>query len=266
MPTFHDALAFETDADGTLHGEIQEDWRQGRAAYGGLMGALALKAMQSRVDADRPTRVLQVVFVAPLGQGPLRVESTLLREGRSMTLAEARILQEDRVLLTASAALGADRDSDILVPAQTPEPIKEPAACIEQPYMPGITPAFTQHFKYRWAEGNFPFMGAKEAGFKGWCRHGATVADAAQAIVGLADAWPAPSLSMARGPVPASSVTWNLQFTHLPQEIDPQAWWRMDYQADHAAAGMHTITGQLYAPDGTLAAISTQLAVVFDKR
>jgi hypothetical protein len=40
----------------------------------------------------------------------------------------------------------------------------------------------------------------------------------------------------------------------------------MVYDADQAQAGMSTVTGKRYAPVGTLAAISTQLVVVFDKR
>lgn len=265
MPSFQQALSSTPLSEGESFGEIQEDWRQGRAAYGGLVAAQALKAMQAKVAPDRPTRALQVVFVAPLDQGPITAQATVLRAGRSMTLAQATLFQGDRVLLTASGAFGADRDSDIQVLPSAPAPIKEPEACMALPFLPGVTPNFTQHFDYRWADGGFPFSGSQEARFKGWCRHKAPVPDSAQQIVGLADAWPAPTLALAKRPIPASSVTWNLQFLHLPQ--DPgTGWWRMDYDTDHAQAGVHSITGQLYAPDGQLAALSTQLAVVFDKR
>lgn len=265
VPDFQSALSWAPDGENAWTGLIDESWRQGRAAYGGLLAGHALKAMQAIVDPNRPTRALQVVFVAPLKEGPLRVESTLLREGRSVSLAQAQITQDGRLILTASATFGADRPSDIEVEPEQAPSFKSPEQCIAMPFLPGITPAFTQHLDYRWIEGGFPYTGHPTPGITGYCRHKTPVDDAALALVGLADAWPSPILPMAKGPAPASSVTWNLQFLSLPQ-VPTQAWWTFVYKADHAHAGMSTITGKLYAPDGSLAAISTQLAVVFDKR
>ena len=265
MSDFQSALDWAQAGENAWSGEIDETWRQGRAAYGGLLGAHALKAMQAIVDPARPARSLQVVFVAPLKEGPLRVQSTLLREGRSVSLAQAQITQGDRLILSATAAFGADRGSDIEVqPAQAPS-FKAPEQCVAMPFLPGITPSFTQHLDYRWLEGGVPYTGHPTPGITGYCRHKSPVDDVALAVVGLADAWPSPVLPMAKGHAPASSVTWNLQLLQLPN-VPQDAWWNMVYEADHAHAGMSTITGRLYAPNGSLSAISTQLAVVFDKR
>lgn len=264
-PTFEEALSWAPSSENAWTGEIHESWRQGRAAYGGLLAAHALRAMQAVVEAQRPARSLQVVFVAPLAEGPLTVSSTLLRAGRNISLAQARITQGERLLLTASAAFGSDRPSDIRVQAPLAPSFKAPESCMAMPFLPGITPNFTQHLDYRWIDGGFPFMGHPTPGITGYCRHKAPVTDPALAMVGLADAWPAPVLPLAKGPTPASSVTWNLQLLQHPQ-VDPQAWWTMVYEADQAQAGMSTVTGRLHAPDGSLAAISTQLVVVFDKR
>lgn len=264
-PTFQDALSWAPSSENAWTGEIHESWRQGRAAYGGLLAAHALKAMQSIVDPARPARSLQVVFVAPLQEGPLRVESTLLRAGRSVSLAQAQVTQGGQLILSATAAFGADRPSDIRVAPERAPSFKAPQDCVAMPFLPGITPSFTQHLDYRWIEGGVPYTGHPTPGITGYCRHKTPVSDPALAIVGLADAWPSPVLPMAKGPSPASSVTWNLQLLQLPQ-VPQEAWWTTVYEADHAQAGMSTITGRLYAPDGTLAAISTQLGVVFDKR
>lgn len=264
-PTFQDALAWAPCGEQAWEGELHESWRQGRAAYGGLLGAHALQAMQALVDPVRLARSLQVVFVAPLDDGPLRVSSTLLRAGRSVSLAQAQITQGGRLLLTASAAFGSDRPSAIEVRPASAPPFKPPSDCMAMPFLPGITPSFTQHLDYRWVDGGFPFMGHPTPDITGYCRHKAPVQDPALALVGLADAWPAPVLPLAKGPTPASSVTWNLQLLQLPK-VPHDAWWTMIYEADHAQAGMSTVTGRLHAPDGSLAALSTQLVVVFDKR
>lgn len=265
MIDFQSALDWAPTGENTWTGDIDPTWRQGRAAYGGLLGAHALKAMQAIVDSERPTRSLQVVFVAPLKVGPLRVQSTLLRAGRSVSLAQATLTQGERLILSATAAFGADRASDIEVQPERAPAFKAPEQCIAMPYLPGITPAFTQHLDYRWIEGGVPYTGHPTPGITGYCRHKTQVDDPALALVGLADAWPSPILPLAKGPAPASSVTWNLQLLSLPK-APREAWWTHVYEADHAHAGMSTITGKLYAPDGSLAAISTQLAVVFDKR
>lgn len=265
MSDFQSALNWAPAGENTWTGEIDETWRQGRAAYGGLLAGHALKAMQAIVDSSRPTRSLQVVFVAPLKEGPLTVQSTLLREGRSVSLAQARITQGERLILSANAAFGADRPSDIQVDPTPAPSFKPPEECMTLPFIPGMTPNFTQYLDYRWVEGGFPYSGHPTPGITGYCRHKTQVDDPALALVGLADAWPAPILPMAKGPAPASSVTWNLQLLQLPQ-VAQDAWWTMVYQADQAQSGMSTVTGRLYAPDGSLAAISTQLMVVFDKR
>ena len=265
MSDLQSALNWAPAGENTWSGEIDGTWRQGRAAYGGLLGAHALKAMQAIVDTARPARSLQVVFVAPLKDGPLRVQSTLLRAGRSVSLAQARITQGEHLILVATAAFGSDRPSDIQVESKAAPTFEPPKTYMALPFLPGMTPNFTQHLDYRWVEGGFPYSGHPTPGIIGYCRHKTQVDDPALALVALADAWPAPILPMAKGPAPASSVTWNLQLLQLPR-VPQAAWWTMVYDAEQAHAGMCTMTGRLYAPDGSLAAISTQLAVVFDKR
>ncbi|MFT5582484.1 MAG: acyl-CoA thioesterase [Cognaticolwellia sp.] len=265
MSDFQSALNWAPIGENIWSGGIDDTWRQGRAAYGGLLAAHALKAMQAIVAQARPARSLQVVFVAPPKEGVLKVQSTPLREGRNVSLAQARITQGEHLILSATAAFGADRLSDIQVEPKPAPSFKAPDACMPLPFLPGMTPNFTQHLDYRWVEGGFPYSGHSTPGITGYCRHKTRVDDPALALVGLADAWPAPILPLAKGPAPASSVTWNLQLLQLPQ-VPQAAWWTMIYDADQAQAGMSTVTGRLYAPDGSLAAISTQLTVVFDKR
>jgi acyl-CoA thioesterase len=52
---------------------VPGDWMQGRAGYGGLVGALALKAMRSQVPAERKVRSLLIAFLANGQQGVVNV-------------------------------------------------------------------------------------------------------------------------------------------------------------------------------------------------
>jgi len=64
-------LAEKTTASSPL--TVPEDWMQGRAGYGGLIGALALKAMRALVPEERKVRSLQIAFVGPLRPEPFSI-------------------------------------------------------------------------------------------------------------------------------------------------------------------------------------------------
>src|SRR5579864_204174 len=77
--------------DGGWTAQVTEDWMQGRSVFGGLQAALTVRAMRASVPREIPLRVLQMVFVAPVGPGPVDVRAGVLRAGKSATHVEARI-------------------------------------------------------------------------------------------------------------------------------------------------------------------------------
>jgi len=254
----------ERAAEGTEL-QIPEDWMQGRAGYGGLVGALALKAMRSHVGAQRKVRSLLIAFVAPVGAGAFTIQSRVLREGKSVSQVEAQVVQADQVCCTALASFGSDRDSVVRIePASCPS-MPSPDAAMELPYIDGLTPAFTRHFAYRWALGELPFsgQGGKEIG--GWIQfRESTDCLSEEWLVALADAWPSPVLSMLTAPAPASTVTWELGFVHLERETCTENdWWGYHCAADSAEKGYVHERAAIWDPGGRLAAYSRQTATVF---
>mgnify|MGYP000016453562 CR=1 FL=1 len=71
--------------------QLPSDWMQGRAGYGGLLGALALKSMRSLVPPERKVRSLLIAFVGPVGPGDFTIQSQALRAGKSVTQLEAKL-------------------------------------------------------------------------------------------------------------------------------------------------------------------------------
>jgi len=139
--------------------DVPGDWMQGRAGYGGLVGALALKAMRARVPAERKVRSLLIAFVGPVGPASFSIHTQTLRMGRSVTTVEAKVIQAGAVCCTAVGSFGGDRTSVIqIVPSERPQ-MPGPDKALELPYLEGLTPAFTRHFDYRWALGDLPFYG-----------------------------------------------------------------------------------------------------------
>ena len=105
---------FERAADGADL-RIPEDWMQGRAGYGGLVGALALKSMRGRVSSERKVRSLLIAFVGPVGPDEFAIRSRVLREGKSVSQVEAQVVQAGQVCCSVLGSFGADRDSVVRI-------------------------------------------------------------------------------------------------------------------------------------------------------
>lgn len=250
--------------EGAGHFSSPADWTQGRATFGGLVAAAGLAAMRKVVAADRPPRSLHISFVGPMAPGTADVQATLLREGRAVSTAEARIMQNGAVCTVVTGSFGAGRDSEVNVDGEARPQAAAPDECVPFPYLEGVTPAFTQHFEYRYAMGGLPFAGSHERVMGGWCRYRqAADVNNAEHVLGLVDAWPPTVLPMLTKPAPASSLTWSIQFLDLDDPAKPDGWWFYRSIADAARHGYAHTHAALWTPDGRMAALSTQTIAVF---
>ena len=77
--------------------QLTPDWMQGRAGYGGLVGALALKAMRSHVPPASTVRSLLISFVGPVGPEDFSIRTHVLRSGKAVTHVEAKLVQKETV-------------------------------------------------------------------------------------------------------------------------------------------------------------------------
>ncbi len=264
MSDFDTITTWQADGESTWSMTVGEDWGQGRAAFGGVATAAALKAMRSLVEPDRTPRSISTSFIGPQRPVPATLTAQVIRTGRALTSAEARITQDGRDVATFQASFGASRPSGLQVqpPTRPQRPAPGPGAGI--PIFPG-TPAFTRKFAYCWTDGRPPFSGHDTPYIGGWCRHTTPATDGFGAAVALLDAWPAPVLSLLTAPAPASTVSWTAHFIDVPA-VSPDGWWWFDAEAITAADGYATTRGRLFAPSGRLAAHMEQRVVVFDKR
>ncbi|MBR9985476.1 MAG: thioesterase family protein [Desulfosarcina sp.] len=245
--------------------QLPEDWMQGRAGYGGLAAALALKAMRSHVPPARKVRSLLVSFVGPVGAEEFSIRTRVLRAGKAVTHIEAKLVQLEAVRCVVLGSFGGDRESAIRIdPAPQPE-MAVPADALELPYIEGLTPAFTRHFTYRWALGELPFSGRGGHEIGGWIQfRESTDCLTEEWLVALADAWPTPVLAMLTSPAPASTVTWEMGFVHLDrQACTENDWWGYRSTVDSAENGYVHERGAIWDPEGRLAVYSRQTATVF---
>lgn len=265
MPSLAAALTLTPLAEGRFTAEVDPSWMQGRAAFGGLSAGLGLEAARRVVEADRLPRSVHGAFAGPVGAGPVEVATTVLRAGRSFTQVRADVMQGGALKTQVTVALGAARPSKLVVEPDAPPTLPTADSLPPMPYWEGVMPRFVQNIEFRYASKHFPFTRADTAVIEGYVR----LADGAglpmhAALLALLDAWPSPILCMAERPVPASTVSWSTTFAAVPAVFDPDAFWGFRGTVAQAEAGHVAARGELYGPDGRLAAIEEQLVAVFD--
>ena len=112
---------------GSYRGVIDEEWVLAFAPQGGVVAALAARTMAAELAHPEQTlRSLSAVFAGVVHAGPVDIDVTVLRRGRTMSQAVATVRNPDASAgLTAIAAFGAGRrghEFTDLVPPEAPPP------------------------------------------------------------------------------------------------------------------------------------------------
>lgn len=257
--------------------KVTEDWQQGRAGFGGLMAALATNALRQEMarlhKADeslqlnsRALRAMMTAFIGPPAVGEIDIQVSVLRSGRSATWAEARITQSGAVCTTITACFGGSRESSISIKAEDREVVRTPEESTEFPFIPGITPNFTQHYEMRWAVGGMPMSGSKEAKVGAWVRYRGEEQFNEEHLVAMMDVLPPAVLPMLTEMKPISSLTWHLELLGdltAADANDAEGFWYFDVEATATADGYSQQQATLYTPSGRAIAYSQQSIAVF---
>lgn len=243
--------------------DLTEGWTQGRAVFGGLVAALLARGMTHTLSAPKSLRSLMVSFIGPAPAGTVRVQSELLREGRNVTQATARLYDGDAVCAQAMAAFGTDRETKA-VASELPF---APEARDSVPPMDSavrLLPAFLKHFDVHWTGGGIPMSNQKARRLGKWVRHKDDMsAMPMEALVAVADIPPPVMMSHYDRPVMASSLSWSLEFVTPPERVKP-GWFYLDYSLEAAAGGYSQQSGRIFTEGGDLVALSRQCMVYFE--
>lgn len=263
-----------------LHSRVQDgqrvrftvtpDWLQGRTTFGGLLSLLAVQAMRDVCGNNWPLRALQTNFVGPVVAGDFYADITLLRQGKNIRQVQCHVTQEDadgnvQVGGVLIGVFGTGRDSTLpaLMP-QMPEVSKSVDEAMLLPFIPGLTPDFTQHLEFRFGEGGLPFTGAADWFSRTYLRlRQAQGIDAELMSVLLSDAGPTPALARLNRPAPASSVSWALELRPITDDVAHDGIWRMDKDALAVGEGYVNERTSLWTPSGQLAALGYQVVAVY---
>lgn len=262
--TIIDATSWTPQGEHRFVGQVDPIWGQGRAVYGGIVGAGLARAMASSVPSEKTLRSLSITFAGPVQSGALECFTDVIRDGRSATFVSGRIVQEGSARATATGTFGVSRDSAVYVPGVERPDAPAPETLTAMPYFDGLMPSFTQRLEFRYTHGQYPFSGVGGTSIGGWCRfRDANEGGDASGMLALIDSWPAPALQNMKIPAPASSITWSVDiFTERP-DARLDEWWYFDARTSFVADGYTSFEASLWAPDGQYVARSCQLVGVF---
>lgn len=241
-------------------------WGQGRTVFGGLSVAMVYEAMRLKIADARPIRSLAVTFVGPLMvDEPVRFEVQVLREGKSVSQVLGKAIQNGAVQVLVQGSFGHSRESLVSVKA-LPTPDFAPwQQCPNPVFKPESMPAFVQYLAVRWAQGQPPASNSRERFIGGWVQ----LRDAplqtldVTHILALVDAWPPATLSHLPERKPSSSLTWTIEFVQPLAQLTTDDWCAYQAEIEHAVDGYGHIAARLWAPDGSLIALSRQTVTLF---
>jgi hypothetical protein len=180
------ASAVEALGGGRFRGVVPDGWQQGRGAFGGLVLAQLLRAIErSEPDAGRCTRALTGDLCGPVLPGPVEIVVETLRRGNNLSNLDARLIQNGEVQARASAVLSVPRVG-VEVPGRAKPEVPDWDALSDAGMSPPIAPVFTAHFEYRPATAMF----ADPQGTRGWLLPRTPLQRLdGPALVALLDAW-----------------------------------------------------------------------------
>jgi acyl-CoA thioesterase len=141
--SFGEDVVVEQCGDGRYRSQLDHSWDLVAVPQGGIVASLALRAAGLEVgDPVQLLRTCTTVFAGQVSAGPLGIDVSVLRRGRSATQVQATIRNEGAVAgATVIAVFGSSRRGPSFTDAVPPE-VPPALACpsYREPPPPGIQP------------------------------------------------------------------------------------------------------------------------------
>ena len=220
--TFEELTAVERTDDLQFSATVPQTWEQGRGAYGGLVVATLVNAMQAaEPDKARVLRSVSADLCGPVPAGEVTIDVKVLRRGNKLSSLDARMHQGGEIFARASTILATDRGIETPSLFTPPEGLPDWRTMAPAPIGPPIAPVFTQHLEFR-PTNYIPFSGGDVPRAEGWVRFKdrAPRMEAAT-IIGLLDSfWPT-TLAVSTTLRPTATVAFTAQILCDLHVLDP---------------------------------------------
>ena len=251
--------------------DVADGWRMGRGAFGGLVVAALVRAIELRVaDPARRVRSVTAELPGPVEPGTVDIAVDTLRRGNNVSTVRAALSQGGEIRSHAVAVLAATRtgagaDAPVtwndLTPPAAPAWTEIAPLDMGKPGGPrGPWPEFAQHFEFRLVEG-IPGTGGGSGGAPrtvGWVRaRDPGPRRDAGFIAAMIDAW-WPVVFVRLSPRPMATIAFTLDIAGGLDGLDPDAPLLYRATAPVCTDGYALETRELWSADGRLVAINHQ--------
>lgn len=241
--------------------ELDDGWDIGGTPNGGYVMMQAARAMLGRLDKPDPLSVT-AHFLRRSAPGPLQVETSIVKAGRTTTVAMGSARQGDVEVLRLLGTFG-DLDqldgpehitgTPPVVGAADARQAMRPRS--DRPFPPGIAKKIDQAID----PPTSPFIGgaAREAEVRGWIRYADETPPDACSMLLFADGYPPPffNLKLGVGWVPTVELT-----VHLRRR-PTTPWHKVSFTSRFVFGGMVEEDGEIWDENDNLIALSRQLAL-----
>jgi len=256
-------IALTNEGD-LFHGELSGAWNIGENPNGGYLAAVALGAIKSRVRHLDPISVTTHYLRPGIGNEKCQVEVVLIREGRTLSTAQATLSQEGKPRLVMMAAM-ADLDQQVGVADEIQIPVPEmpsPDECIQRSGdIQGIVLPISQRLDTRLHPDYSEPGKAGEAVMSGWIRFGDGREPDTGALTLFCDAFPPSAFGLlgAVGWVPTIELTVHVRRKPVP------GWICGRFVTEDLSGGRMIESGQLWDSAGNLVAQSCQIGMILSQ-
>jgi acyl-CoA thioesterase len=250
--------------------QVASDWRAGRGPHGGYLAAMLLRALiESVPDRAREPRSLTIHYARPPEPGPVRITTTLERQGRSLSTLSARMHQGEELVALVLAAFSVPwagpEISEVQMPQVAPaDPSREGLKLMEH------GPEFARHIVLQPRIEGRPLTGEERPMLiRGWMGLVEPRPVDALSLAFFSDALiPAPYMRMREwSAVPTVDLTVHFSARMRPAaDADPHELCLAQTTSELVHDGFFVEDGVIWAADGTLLAQSRQLAIVVPSR
>jgi len=264
--SFAEASRVERVTETTFRTQIPPGWEQGRGAYGGIVVAVAIRAMEAVEPTGAALRALSAEIPSPvLSAVPTEIRVETLRRGKSLASLEAKLVQEGEVKARATGLFGATRPVELAWEPSPPELLRDGSGDWEAaPVIPNEASSvpFVRHFEQRFVAG-IPFSGSEHAEVGAWVRPAVPLPRwGAAEVAALADVLYPAFFPRLRGPRPAATIAYNLHLTPVAQTLDPVEPLYYQARCHQVGAGYAFELRELWTASGALVALNPQTFAV----
>lgn len=128
---FSRGTSVEGEGGGRYVGDLGEQWNCPIVPQGGIVAATVARAMQAELREPAQTlRSLNAVFASQVRHGPVEIEVTVVRRGRSVSQLSGSLHNPGAPAgLVALAVFGGQREGFTFTDAEPPEGVQPPLEC-----------------------------------------------------------------------------------------------------------------------------------------